>query len=180
MAEVLSNQYRRALFADRKSSDSSNSAAFDYDPVESDQAEGDEQRRRRMLDRFRQTDIDQKALQAQTQAQLQEAVKTKAQQFLSRGLARILGVACGSTIILLIVPYIIMTIQLIVGNLLGNPLVPKLKLWEQIVWGVVTFLIFCSFIMNIAFILLMIKMVIGPVASFALGVWDTLTNLVGL
>lgn len=183
MAEVLQQyQYRRNLDKARRGVDGGEEVGGDMadDIVASDQAAQSEQRQRRLLERFRQTDIDEKGIQNRVKQQLQEEVEKKIKELAARNAWRIFNIACGATIILLLVTYIVWSIQLIVGNLLKNPLVPKLSLTEQVLWGVATFVLFSVVAAGLTLIIICIRLVSGDIKLLGELLWNALTSILRL
>lgn len=178
MAEVL-KQYRRQLFRDQAAGDKQETEDS-YDPVEADQEAGNEQRRRRLLERFRQTDVNPQALQDQVKQKLKAETEKKVKDLATRSSLRIFNIACSATIVLIVVTYIVWTIQMIAGNLLGNPLVPKLALWEQILWGIVSLLLASIIIMVFVLVIVAIRIMAGDFKLIGQLLWDGLRSLLHL
>ena len=173
MAQTLPNQYRRELFADRAAANYQ-APEESFDPVELDKQNQSEQYRKRLLDRFRQTDSPE-ILQEQMKKQIKAEAEKRVREIAAKSSLRIFNIACSATLVLLIVTYITWTIQVIVGNLLGNPLVPKLSGLEMGVWAVVSLILFALIIIIIAILGLGIRMLTDP--SFMVKeIWDTFTN----
>ncbi len=173
MAQTLPNQYRRELFADRTGANYQ-APAESFDPVELDKQNQNEQYRKRLLDRFRQSDSSD-MLQEKMKKQVKEEVEKRVREFAAKSSLRIFNIACSATLVLLIVTYITWTIQIIVGNLLGNPLIPKLSGLEMGLWAIVSLLLFALIIIIIAILGLGIRMLTDP--SFLVQeIWDTFTN----
>ena len=184
MAEVLQQQYRRDLDRARRGGSEEENQDDDIvggeDVVAGDQAAQDEQRRRRILERFRQTDVDEKFIQDRVKQQLQEEVEKKVREFAARNTWRVFNIACSATIVLIIVTYIVWTIQLIVGNLLKSPVVPKLSLTEQVLWGVTTFLLFSIVAAGITLIIVCVRLVSGDIKLLGQLIWEAFTSILHL
>ncbi|MFA6466742.1 MAG: hypothetical protein WCV71_02700 [Patescibacteria group bacterium] len=71
-----------------------------------------------------------------------DAIKKKlAQKVGTRLVLRVVGAACASSIIFLIVTWLIWTVQALAGNLMGSKWIPELEWWEIILWGILTIII---------------------------------------
>jgi len=79
-----------------------------------------------------------------------EATDSAAKYFAKKAQLRILTGSMAASLYFLIIAYMIWTVQLFFGNLLKSKLVPKLDLWEIIIWAVVSLLIIGSIIMQVA------------------------------
>lgn len=175
MAQVLQNQYRRELFADRASANYQ-VPEESSDPVELDQQAQDERSRQRLLERFRQTDSPE-LMQAQMKKKIEAEAEKRVREFAARNSWRIFNIACSATLVLLIVTYITWTIQIIVGNLLGNPLVPKLSGFEMGLWAIVSLLLFAVIIILIATAAVALRMLTDPLFMVK-ELWDSLTGII--
>lgn len=70
-----------------------------------------------------------------------DAIKKQlAQKLTTRVVLRVIGVACASTVVFLIVTWLISTIQAIAGNLMGSKWIPELEWWEMILYVLLTIL----------------------------------------
>lgn len=174
MAQTLPSQYRRELFADRSSANYQ-VPEESSDPVELDKQNQSEQYRRRLLDRFRKTDSPE-ILQEQMKKQIKAEAEKRVREFAAKSSLRVFNIACSATLVLIIVTYITWTIQIIVGNLLGNPLVPKLSGLEMGLWGIVSLLLFALIIMIIAILALGVRMFTDPLFMVK-ELWDSLTDM---
>lgn len=71
-----------------------------------------------------------------------DIVKKKlAQKIATRTVLRVIGAACASTLVFLIVTWLIWTIQALAGNLMGSKWIPELEWWETILWVLLTILL---------------------------------------
>lgn len=100
-----------------------------------------EQQNRRAFERERRQDsaIDQAADRAVQQLK-KELVKRSRQAVL-----RIINVSFAATIVGIGVTYLIMSVQLFVGNLMGNELI-ELEGWEILIWAFLSILILAVFL----------------------------------
>ena len=96
--------------------------------------------------------------------QAAELAKQRARQAVLRRVAW----AFAASIVGLIVTYLIMTAQMILGNWLKVSGVPPLELWEQIVWGVVSLIILLAFILFFGLLMIVLRMALSPVEFLAL------------
>lgn len=80
-----------------------------------------------------------------------DVIKKKlAQKIGTRVVLRVVGAACASTVIFLIVTYLIWTVQAIAGNLMGSKWIPELEWWELILWGLLGIIMLAILILLIA------------------------------
>lgn len=66
--------------------------------------------------------------------QIRKEVAKKAVRVASRISLRLVNTALGASVIGLVVVWVVWTIQLIAGNLLGSQTIPPLKSWEKVAW----------------------------------------------
>lgn len=106
----------------------------------------------------------QSLLSAQAKAKEAQLAKDKLRQELLKKLAgRLSTIKIGSAITLegIIITYLVWTAQFIMANVLGNPNIPKLALWEIVLWGLLSALIMLAILLIIVVIVLILFSVMG-------------------
>jgi|GEM_PF-1977891 hypothetical protein len=89
----------------------------------------------------------------QTKAQQAQRVQQMAQKAkAAQGTARAINVGTGITVIGLIITFILMNLQLFLGNLFGVGWMPKLETWEMVIIGIIDFLLFLIVVIIVGFI----------------------------
>jgi hypothetical protein len=101
-----------------------------------------EQEDKRKLDAARRQAQEQ--VQEMVKKKAQEAVKKAAKKAASKVTVRLISGAAAASIVGLIITYLIMSIQMFAGNLLGAKIVPKLSLIELLIWGMVSLILFAA------------------------------------
>ncbi|MDD5749669.1 MAG: hypothetical protein PHO91_02690 [Patescibacteria group bacterium] len=110
--------------------------------------------------------------------QAAELAKQRARQMMLRRVSW----AFAASLVGLIVAYLIMTAQMILGNWLKVSGVPPLELWEQIVWGVVSLIILLTFILFFGLLMIILRMALSPadfLAIFGQLLQDWFGNIIG-
>jgi len=123
-----------------------------------------------------------RAIKAAAKKGAQKAAAKAAQKIASKALVRVIALACGATVVGLIVTYLIWTAQAIAGNWLGSKWIPKLDSfgdgglwwWEFPAW------LFLSIIIAILLVVVLFVAVAGAAFSNPLilvGIaWQIITN----
>lgn len=179
MAQALADTWKRRLAADKAGGKDEQSESGSEDAVDADKEAGDEQRNSRILNRVRNNDRV-KALEDKARAKVEGAVEKKLEQAATNILSKVITVGLSSTIVLLIIPYLLWTRKVILGNLLHFPSVEKLKGWELGVWCVVTFILAGVCVAIIALIVVAIRMIGGDIKLIGKALWDFLKNVLHL
>lgn len=133
----------------------------DFPDEEEGASSATEDMARRELQRLRK-----EALEKASEEFRRRVGKKVAQKIASRALFRSIALAAGATLVGIIVTYLIWTVQLFAGNLLGSKIIPPLDFWEIILWGILSFIVLFALILAIVQIL--------PAVLFAGGIIDGL------
>lgn len=98
-----------------------------------------------------------------------EAVK-KSKEAVTRLASRlkIAKIGAALTLVGLIVTYLIMTFQFIVGNWLANPDIPKLSFLEIIIWVLLTFVIILAVVLLFIVAIIAIALGLGPLVALGM------------
>lgn len=139
MAEVLDAQYQRELVAARQEPNPVDST----DPLEEQEAEGQDAQRRRLAMLQERARGEQEAKSGGAlQAQAEERIKKEIAKKISW---RAVNIAMGAMVLLLVLTVLIWTVQFIGGNIMGSKMIPKLGMGETILWLVALFIVFAAF-----------------------------------
>lgn len=107
------------------------------------------------------------ARQSQQKAELKKKVEeevVKRAQNLARTF-KIAKIGSAATLIGLVITYVLMSIQFIGGNWLGSPNIPKLAVWELVLWGLLTAILLFIMIMAFMVVILLLIVALGPLAA---------------
>ncbi|MCB9802881.1 hypothetical protein H6761_02585 [Candidatus Nomurabacteria bacterium] len=80
------------------------------------------------------------SLKAQAAAQAKDKLKKEVIKKSKQAILRTINAAFAATLVGIIVAYLIMSVQLFAGNLMGNELI-KLESWEVMIWAFLTILL---------------------------------------
>lgn len=78
---------------------------------------------------------------------------------------KIAKIGCALSLVGIIVTYLIMTGQFILGNWLQNPNVPKLSYGEIIIWTILTVLLVLAWLLGFALVVVAVIAGLGPLAA---------------
>ena len=166
MAEVeqqtLNEDYRRRqLFLARRMME--NVEIEEEEQGEGGEEEETEQDAKRELNAEKRKTL--KEAQNEVKEKLKKEVEKQVKKAVEKTLLRVVNASCASTIVGIIVTYVIWSIQFIATDILKSDVIPELALWEKICWGALTFLLIVLTILAIILLFIAMALSLGPYAA---------------